>query len=46
MADVLEELGRRARLSWADLIAEVLPDAAQRDQVRERLGLPRKPAGG
>jgi type VI secretion system protein ImpA len=46
IGDVLEEIARRARLSWVDFLTEMVPDGNQRELLRERLGLPRKPRDG
>ncbi len=38
LADTLDELARRARLSWHELLAEMAPDPAVRENILLRLG--------
>jgi type VI secretion system protein ImpA len=46
IAASIEEVVRRARLSWPDLMAEMLPKKEERDTVLQRLGIrPAPPAG-
>jgi hypothetical protein len=44
LSEILEEAVRRGRLRWSELLAEVMPDAAMRQQVLLHLGL--RPAAG
>lgn len=46
IGDILEEIARRAGLTWAEFLTEMMPDINQRELLRERLGLPRKPREG
>ncbi len=43
LAYTLEEAIRRGRMSWPELLQEVMPDASARNEVLTRLGI--KPAG-
>ena len=46
LAHALEEAIRRARLSWPDLLAEVVPDKGRREAILGRLGVPPEPGPG
>jgi len=43
LAYTLGDAIRRARLSWPELLAEVVPDRAQRDLILQRLGIRSEP---
>jgi type VI secretion system protein ImpA len=45
VAASIEEVVRRARLSWPELMAELLPGKAERDGVLQRLGIRPAPPG-
>jgi type VI secretion system protein ImpA len=39
LSDTLEEAVRRARMTWPELLAELVPDTASRDQILVKLGI-------